>query len=497
MLAAPRCRMSARGKKCLKRPDDVPVWAAVCGFAAGVDDAARSGHLAALQIAIGQGIVDVQTQTPVWQVIVVGAGAAGLLAGIFAARQGAKVLLVDTRRSPGAKIRVSGGGRCNIMPSIAALEDFETRGSAKTMRNMLGSWPRQDVQRFFEEDLQLPLVVEKTGKMFPASSQSRDVVTALLRGLQEAGAQLRGETRVTAIAAVPTEAGGGYRLKLAEGEPLYCERLVVATGGLSMPKTGSDGAGWRMLQRLGHSLHTTAPALVPLCGAPFAGAPLAGLALPARLRVLRAGKLVAEAKGDFLFTHRGYSGPVVLDVSRHWTLAEQALPTVPAGVATDAVQIVASWGEVGQQADPERFWSDALASAGRHSAQHVLRAHLPRRLADTLLAHVGLDVAGDNRAVELGKQQRRALLNALCAMPLPVDASEGYKVAEVTCGGVPLAEVVTSTLESRKAPGVYLCGETLDVTGRLGGFNFLWAWVTGRRAGEAAARSAGAAAVAA
>ena len=436
---------------------------------------------------------------PPYPVAIIGAGASGCLAGIFSARAGVRTLVLETRRQPGAKIRVSGGGRCNVMPSASSLADFETRGSSPFLRNVLGSWPLADVRSFFENDLSLPLVTEATGKVFPRSQRSRDVVEGLLAELARSGAELVGDARVVSLRA---EAGGGWRIGLASGEEILAGRVVVATGGLSMPKTGSDGSGWRLLRKLGHRLEQPMPALVPLHGRSAFGGPegshgdgggLAGISLPARLTALRGGRPIGEAAGDFLFTHRGYSGPVVLDISRHWTCTEP-FPSEPGGGAAngpraDEATIVAAWGRPGLGGCPSQAWQQALSRSGRASVASLVRAELPRRLADALCNAVHAELA-ERRASELERPLRRQLLAALCEMPLPIDCSEGYRTAEVTSGGVMLKEVNAKTLESRLAPGVYLCGETLDVSGRIGGFNFLWAWASGRRAGLAAALGA-------
>ncbi|MBI4601856.1 MAG: aminoacetone oxidase family FAD-binding enzyme, partial [Planctomycetes bacterium] len=417
--------------------------------------------------------------------VVVGAGAAGLLAATFAARGGARVLLLETRPVPGAKIRVSGGGRCNVLPSRVSLEDFHTGGSVHLLRNVLLSWPLERVRGFFEEDLSLPLKVEPTGKIFPASDRSRDVLQALLDECGRAGATLRGGQRVTRVERIeriervervePTErnerveSGAGrprFRVETAAGLAVEAPRVVLATGGLSLPRTGSDGGGLAIVRALGHSVRDTYPALVPLMAQDPAWRELAGISLRARLRALEGGRVLEERDGDFLFTHKGFSGPVVLDMSRHVAR--------PGG---DRVKLLAAW--LGGGA-PD--WDALLREPGKRAAATVLRARLPRRLADRLL---GLSGVPEGRGTsELRRVERARLVEALTACPLGVSGNEGYAVAEATAGGVPLEEVDPRTLESRVAPGLHLCGEMLDVVGRIGGYNFLWAWVTGRRAGE-------------
>lgn len=401
-------------------------------------------------------------------VVVIGAGAAGLTAAIFAARAGRRVLALETRPQPGAKIRVSGGGRCNVLPSRADPEDFSTSGSRHAMRNILLSWPLEDVRAFFERDLGVALKTEGTGKVFPVSDDAREVVRALLGAAGRAGVEVRGGARVTALRRARDERG--FRIETADGATIDAPRAILATGGLSLPKTGSDGAGLAMARRLGHSVAPTHPALVPLLAGDERWRELAGVSAEARLIVLRDGRALEERSGSLLVTHRGFTGPVVLDVSRHFT--EEG---------AEGTALLAQWGG-GAPGD----WEDALLAGGRGTTGSVLRDRLPRRLAAFLLDAAG--VPAEARVSELPRPDRARLVGVLERGPLPVTGDEGYRTAEVTAGGIPLAEVVTGTLESRIVPGLAFCGEMLDVTGRLGGYNFLWAWVSGRRAGEAAAR---------
>jgi predicted Rossmann fold flavoprotein len=404
----------------------------------------------------------------VWPVAVVGAGAAGLLAALFAARAGARVLLLETRPRPGAKIRVSGGGRCNVLPVAMALDDYHTSGSRHALRNVLLSWPLDEVRSFFERDLGVPLKAEATGKLFPVSERPLDVVEALLGACARAGATLVCAARVVGIE--PQANGAGFVLRTAAGDRFGCARLVLATGGLSLPKSGSDGGGLAIAAALGVATVPTYPALVPLTTSDRRWRALAGVSLPVELRARRGERVIETRERELLFTHKGFSGPVVLDMSRH-------LAAPDAG----GVHIAARWGGA---AAPD--WDEVLRPAGARRVATILRQHFADRLADTFL-----DVAGvppDRRESDLTRSERRLLVNVLEGYVLPVDGNEGYATAEVTAGGVALDAVRPRTLESRAVPGLYLCGEMLDVVGRIGGYNFLWAWVSGRRAGEAAAR---------
>jgi len=423
-----------------------------------------------------------------WPLVVVGAGAAGVTAAIFAGRQGVPVLVLDGRRHPGAKIRASGGGRCNVLPSEARLDDFFTQGSANTLRNVLSSWPLPQVRHFFEQELGLPLRREETGKLFPVSDDARDVVRVLMTELARVHGILRAGSRVVGV----DRQQGLWRLSLADGGVEWAQRVILATGGLSMPTTGSDGAGLRLAQELGHTLVPTAPALVPLTGHHPDLTGLSGVSCEVSLTATAPSGATRTVTGSMLFTHKGYSGPAVLDIS-------QFVVGGPANIPMAALH--AGFGApCAHPAGHPDSWQQRLGRSGSKTVWTVVREALPRRLADALVASAGLGQGGgaDGRASELPKEARKRLLGALTACPLPVSGSEGYRTAEVTTGGVSLDEVVGRTLESRRCPELYLTGEMLDVTGKLGGYNFLWAWASGRKAGLSAAasyhRAAGAAA---
>ncbi len=416
-----------------------------------------------------------EQRTPI---VIVGAGAAGLMAALWTGRGPRPVLVLEGSQRPGQKILISGGGRCNVLPSQAAASDFITHGSPHALAKILRAWRLADVRRFFEDDLGVPLRLEaETGKLFPVSNQARTVLDALLTAVGSRGATIRPGARVTSLA----RAGDGWLVRLASGETVEASRVVLATGGLSVPATGSDGAGLRIAQALGHTLIPTYPALVPLTGDNPAHHALAGVSLAVTLtccgrspdRASVRGTVgdrpqQISVRGGFLFTHRGYSGPAVLKISH---VAVRA--TIEGGPRPP---IFVQWCDLDTAA-----W-DAKLRAAAGPALPILRDYLPERLAALLLAET--ELTGVNLA-QMPREDRRRLVEALARYPLPWTGHGGYKVAEVTAGGVPLAEVNPATLESRIAPGLYLCGEMLDAFGPIGGYNFLWAWITGRIAGAA------------
>jgi len=404
------------------------------------------------------------------RVVVIGAGAAGTMAAIFAAKAGAETILLERTRDGGRKILISGGGRCNVLPSRVDESRFVTNSSPNLLRKMVRAWPLAEQRAFFEETLGIALEEEvETAKLFPASHRARDVRDGLIVYARQVGVQLRMDTRVTGLA--PT--AEGWEVRIENDLPMHADAVIVATGGLSVPNTGSDGAGLGMLAQLGHTMHPTYAALTPLTAATSPYTELSGVSLTVSLTA-RSEEQSAEARGGFLFTHLGYSGPSVLDVSHVVVRARAGLQSR----ATVQVQ----WTALGE---PE--WEAALKPHGARTVTGALRNELPDRLAAVLLAEA--DVEPHRPLSELRREERRRLIDVLVRGTLPWNGDEGYKKAEVTGGGVALSEVHPRTMESRRYPGLFLCGEVLDAFGPIGGYNFLWAWSTGRAAGEGAGRA--------
>ncbi|HEX7024606.1 MAG TPA: aminoacetone oxidase family FAD-binding enzyme, partial [Gemmatimonadales bacterium] len=257
-------------------------------------------------------------------------------------------------------------------------------------------------------------------------------------------------------------AGSGWRIECEGGPPLEADRVIVATGGLSVPRTGSDGLGLSLLERLGHTIHPPYAALTPLTAEPAPFGVLAGVSLRATVTA-KSDRDLAVSTGGFLFTHHGYSGPAVLDVSHVAVRSRDARVTV-------------RWTALGRDE-----WERALRPDGTRGVGKVLRAELPDRLALMLLERAGVEPS--RSLAQLRREERLRLIEALVEGELPWTGDEGYKKAEVTGGGVSLAEIDPATMESRRHPGLYLSGEVLDAFGPIGGYNFLWAWATGRAAG--------------
>jgi predicted Rossmann fold flavoprotein len=416
-------------------------------------------------------------------IAVIGAGAAGLAAAIFAAETApdARIVVLDSAARIGAKILISGGGRCNVTHDEVRPADFN--GAQRVIRTVLAAFDERAAARWFAS-LGVPLNREETGKLFPVSNSARTVLDALIARCDALRVRLQTSSRVQAIRPPPTDQERIFSVQHGQGA-LRAGAVIVATGGRSLPRTGSDGSGWAIVRRLGHTVTETAPALVPLLlDEWFFHARLAGVSLPAELTTLVAGKPIDRRSGSLLWTHTGISGPVAMDASRHWLVAR--------AVADAAVELRCS---VLPGRPFEQVESDLLASAAtrpRLSLAKALAAWLPERLGIELAAHAGIEPSLP--LAQLSRERRRALCHTLTGLTLPVLRDRGWNYAEATAGGVPLDEIDARSMQSRLVPGLYLAGEMLDCDGRIGGFNFQWAWSSGHIAGTAAGRAFGRAA---
>jgi predicted Rossmann fold flavoprotein len=399
-------------------------------------------------------------------ILVVGAGAAGLAAAIFAASSGRPVTVIETTHDGGRKILISGGGRCNVLPAALEPRRFATDSSPRLVQRLLRSWPLRGQIDFFQRDVGIPLAFEDgTRKWFPASNRARDVRDGLIALARRRGVVFEFETALTSLNQVP----GGWLAETSRG-PVNAGRIILATGGLSVPATGSTGTGLDLARASGHLVHDTYPALTPLLAEPASHRDLSGVSLLVSIQA-RASEQTVRARGGFLFTHRGYSGPAVLDVSHVAVRSRDA--------AGPRAAIAVSW-----LARSESEWRDELRQE-RARVATILGRTLPQRLAERLLVESG--VPREHHPAELRRDQRERLIERLVRYPLPWTGDEGYQKAEVTGGGVALDAVDPETLESRRQRGLFFCGEMLDAFGPIGGHNFAWAWATGRLAGRGAA----------
>lgn len=399
------------------------------------------------------------------RILVVGGGAAGLMAALFAAQGPHEVVILERMATPGRKILISGGGRCNVLPAEVRGNLFHTGSSANALKAMLQSWPLAAQERFWEEEIGLPLKLEEeSGKLFPVSDRAADVLNGLLRAVGRRGATLRYAASVEGIEREEEP----WRLRLADGRQEVGDAVIFATGGLSVPKTGSDGTGLRLVRGLGHTVRPLYPALTPLRTDYEPHHALAGVSKPVTLFAPLGNSLKkgAQRTRGFLFTHRGYSGPAVLDLSHHAVRA----------AGPHEQPLLVQWDARG----PDEWEQLLREGTPTTPIRSLLRSALPDRLAELLLVESGTT---ERTRATLRREERLKLVELLTRYPLPYSGHEGYQKAEVTGGGVALEEVNPRTMESRLHPGLFLCGEMLDAFGPIGGYNFLWAWVTGRLAG--------------
>ncbi len=414
------------------------------------------------------------------EIAIIGAGAAGLMAAITAARLGARVHLFDGAKKVGAKIIVSGGGRCNVTNVSVTPARFHGEGAPAFVSRVLRSYSPAQTLQFFEE-IGVPLKLEETGKYFPVSDSSRQVLGALLHTAHRAGAVLCSETHVSSVE--PDSTSGGWKIETSRGT-VFARTVILATGGLALPKSGSNGRGYNFARALGHTIISTTPALTPLLSND-AHYPLAsGITMPVRLRLhagsdARSSKKLADYDGSFLFTHRGFSGPVALNLSRHF--AHHRPQVAGTSVFASLLPDVEEGGEA-------KWWHEFAGKASKKSVSNALETLVSAKLAGVIAARAGL--IGSLPLGRLSKSQTEALKRELFFAPLGVFDVAPYDKAETTAGGLALSEIEPPTMQSRLHKGLFFAGEICDVDGELGGFNFQWAWSSGVVAGRAAARLA-------
>jgi predicted Rossmann fold flavoprotein len=413
-------------------------------------------------------------------VIVIGAGAAGMMAAARAAEGGAATLVLEKNRKTGVKILMSGGTRCNLThdcESAGIIEAFGKQG--RFLRQALQHLgPRETVALFNSMDVATK--VESTGKVFPASDRAVQVRDALRRLADRAGATFILDAGVRDVA-VST---GGLTVH-TQRETFEARRVIVTSGGRSWPGCGTTGDGYGWLSALGHTIVPTHPALVPLVGGSDWTRSLSGLTLDNvavgvfaddRRSQPRGGKPIVQRRGGFLFTHWGFSGPAVMDVSGAIAAVKQ-----PA-----AASMVCDWVPELSISELETWFDQKRSRAGAQRIGTALNELMPKRLAENLTIESG---AAETPFGELAKGTRQRLIESIKWCALPISGTRGFEKAEVTAGGVDLKQVDPRTMQSRLIPNLYIAGEILDLDGWIGGYNFQSAFSTGSLAGTHAAQS--------
>jgi predicted Rossmann fold flavoprotein len=388
-----------------------------------------------------------------WDVIIIGAGAAGMLCAIEAGQRGRRVLVIDHAKAPGEKIRISGGGRCNFTNLDIRPERFLSQNPhfAKSALSRYTQWD-------FIAMVDAAGIAwhEKTlGQLF-CDGSAKEIIAMLTGHMTEAGAELRLGTSVEKIK--KTEAG--FELQTFQGK-LQCESLVIACGGKSIPKMGATGFGYDVASQFGLQLTPIRPALVPLTFAEQdleRTAPLAGSSIMADVSCN-----ATSFREGLLFTHRGLSGPSILQISSYWEEGD-----------TIALDLDIT-GQIAPALKAQR------QKSGKTSVKNALAQHMPEKLALLLTGLSGLD----GRLADQSNDDLDKLQDQIRNWQIKPVGSEGYRTAEVTLGGVDTAELSSTTMEAKSTPGLYFIGEVVDVTGWLGGYNFQWAWSSGWAAGQA------------
>lgn len=388
-------------------------------------------------------------------VLIIGAGAAGLMCAMEAGKRGRQVLVVDHASKPAEKIRISGGGRCNFTNRYTSPDHYLSENS-KFCISALARYPAQAFIDLVEKH-SITYHEKTLGQLF-CDRSSQQIINMLLNECRQAGVTIRLQTQIEQIRI----SNGRFQVRTA-GDELTCESLVIACGGLSIPKLKASGFGYQIARQFGLRVIPTKPALVPFTLADIELERWKGLAGVAVQAEVKCGK--HRFREGMLFTHRGLSGPAMLQISSFWE-EKQAL-TVNLAPDADAAQIL----------------REAKAQGAGGEIVSILTKILPRRLAQRM-AENNLGEIGSTRMAELPDRQLDRLGRTVNDWQIVPSGTEGYRIAEVTLGGVDTEELSSQTMESRKVKKLYFIGEVVDVTGQLGGFNFQWAWASGYVSGQ-------------
>ncbi len=394
-----------------------------------------------------------------YDVIVLGGGAAGLFCAATAGGRGRRVLVLEGSNKPGKKILMSGGGRCNFTNLHCEPSHFLS-ANPHFCKSALSRYTPYDFLALVEKH-GIPYVEKAAGQLFCERS-SKDILNMLLAECEDNGVEVILEAGVESVAAVNDNADAGWSVSSAAGD-FRCASLVVATGGLSIPKMGASPFGYELARQFGIAVLPTSAALVPFT---FTGAlhemtrRLSGVSVAANV----ACRDTAFAD-DLLFTHRGMSGPAALQISSFWNPGEELVVSL---LPTTSI---------------ERELLNAKHEQPKATVRTVLSKLLPKALVSELQSLFWAD-DGDTPMNELANAKLREIADNLSNWGIKPASTEGYRTAEVTLGGVDTAALSSSTMECREHPGLYFIGEVIDVTGQLGGFNFQWAWASGHAAGE-------------
>lgn len=401
------------------------------------------------------------------QIVVIGGGPAGMMAAVTAANQGAAVTLIDRNRILGRKLRITGKGRCNVTNDCTSAEVLQNiPRNSRFLYSVLSQFTPADVKSFFQ-DLGVPLKTERGNRVFPVSDRADDVADALVHALHRAGVH----TVTGRVTAILTENGGVSGVKLESGAKLEAQAVILCTGGLSYPATGSSGDGYRLAQSLGHTVEPPRGSLVPLeaetCCKELQGLSLRNIEIQVKDSK---GKSLYQDFGELLFTHFGLSGPVILSASAHMRDFSRETYTVEIDLKP----------ALEEKTLDARLLRDFQANANREF-QNSLGGLLPKKLIPQVVLRS--EIPPETKVHDITREQRRSLLQVLKHFTVRVIGPRPVRDAIVTSGGVRVTEVNPSTMASKLLPGLYFAGELLDLDGYTGGFNLQIAWSTGYAAG--------------
>ena len=408
------------------------------------------------------------------KVLVIGGGAGGMMAAVFAARAGAQVTLLERNEKLGKKVYITGKGRCNVT-NDCTLDEFlrETPRNPRFLYSALSFFSPQDMMALLEE-AGCPVTVQRGRRVFPASEKASDVIRTLTRLLQHSGVEVRLNTRVKALNQADGRVSG---VTLMDGEVLSADAVVLATGGRSYPMTGSTGDGYAFAQAAGHTVTPPSPVLSAIETEDDWPKQLQGLSLRNVTLTLKRGKKTLYSElGEMLFTHLGISGPLTLTMSCH----------LPENLADAVVTLDLKPGLTAQQLDARV--QRELEAQPRKQLANVLPTLLPGRLAELFPTICGVD--GGKQCCQVTRQERETLCATLKGLPIHLRKLAPLDEAIVTRGGVAVKEIAPATMESKLLPGLYFAGEVMDVDAHTGGYNLQIAWSTGALAGQSAAQEA-------
>jgi predicted Rossmann fold flavoprotein len=406
----------------------------------------------------------------VYDVFVIGAGAAGLLAATRAAERGRRTLLLEKNRNPGVKILMSGGTRCNLTHATDRRGIVEAFGeNGPFLHSALAALGPDELVALFEAE-GVATKIEETGKVFPVSNKALDVLLALQRMLSRSGAEMRLNSPVRGM----ERREDGFVVRTDQDE-IQASRIIVTVGGQSYPGSGTTGDGYAWAKSFGHKIIPPRPALTPLTSNDKWVHDLRGVTLPdVSIQLVEndtTARSIASRRGSFLFAHFGLSGPAPMDISREITTCPHA-----------GWQIICDFTPNMTDAQAAERFAKAATESGKRSVSNLIAELIPHRLAETLQRLA--KIPADRRAAELSRTERTALIEKLKRTRLAISGTLGFKKAEVTAGGVSLDEVDSRTMQSKLVPGLYFAGEVLDLDGPIGGYNFQSAFSTGWLAGD-------------